>query len=88
MTEHPSPRRGDIKSKIPLNGGRYQLLINEKLAMRISMRTLVEYLTIGLESNSKSNARVFSTVLDRNLKALYDLDKKRVHVQHVDSILF
>ena len=77
-----------IKSTIRLNESKYQLIINEKLALRNSMKNLVEYLVIGLESNSQTKLGTFSTVLDRSLKAEYDLEKKRIHVKQVESILF
>ncbi|MBD3185870.1 hypothetical protein GF325_03490 [Candidatus Bathyarchaeota archaeon] len=75
-------------STIELDGKAFKLSIDDRVLQRTSFMHLEESVRIGFESSSLESVKQFSTLLDRRIRATYNIDRKTITVDNKTSALF
>lgn len=76
-----------IRKNFSFNDTYFTLVMNKNLEKLMKPDTLNEYLEMGFASRSNNNLKIFSTVLDRKVKATYNLFDRQIKLENT-SILF
>ncbi|MHA1997296.1 MAG: hypothetical protein ACTSU9_04200 [Promethearchaeota archaeon] len=76
------------KLKITVNGQQFSLRVAERILKRNSFKDLEELVRMGFESSTLPSVKNFSTLLDRKMKAAYNLVERTIELSQTTSVLF
>jgi hypothetical protein len=72
---------------IDVDGNPFTVIASDYVARRFSFQALEEHVRLGMESVSEDSVSIFSTLVDRRVKATYNMEKQTVSLEQ-SSFLF